>query len=131
MSFLSSLQSAASSFISTSNISSNYTLASSLPSTNPNSSVKIITIGIWKVERAVHNTNNKIVSIWTADKALLVRGKSTGSSGNPGRGEIAVEVLKKEVSIYWIEQLTCVAVVVVVFCCFLIFISLWVERSCN
>lgn len=97
--FASQLFSTASSLVSQSAVSSHYTLSSSLPSSSSSSSARAVTIGVWKVDRAVHNTNGKVVSVWSCDKAHLA-GSGRGASGSAGarRIEKAVEVLKKEVS---------------------------------
>lgn len=51
----------------------------------------------------MHNTNGKVVSIWSCDKAILA-GSGRGASGSAGARKVekAVEVLKKEVSAAWI-----------------------------
>ena len=47
---------------------------------------------LWTVQKAVHKTNGKAVSIWTFDKNALA-----GASKVRGKLESAIEVLKKEV----------------------------------
>ena len=67
-------------------------------------------VGVWKVHRAKHNSNGKLVSIWSADKGSLLNGAG-GASAPSRRGggtrdrerdadrlKTAVDVLKKEVS---------------------------------
>ncbi|KAI7944356.1 hypothetical protein MJO28_011884 [Puccinia striiformis f. sp. tritici] len=140
---------AAASYLDRSNISANYTQinnpANSTASTantatttstttseniNSNSASNwspITRIGLWTVHRAIHNSTNKLVSVWTAEKRLdsspssalsslpgLVNaanswasGSSSSSSGTGGGNnsnqpktplEKVVEILKKEVS---------------------------------
>ncbi|KAA1130872.1 hypothetical protein PGTUg99_027382 [Puccinia graminis f. sp. tritici] len=81
-------------------------------------------IGLWTVHRAIHNSTNKLVSIWTAEKRLVSSPSSSlsslpslvnaanswasssmsnhGSGNNPNQPktplEKVVEILKKEVS---------------------------------
>ncbi|GAA5936441.1 hypothetical protein JCM3775_000821 [Rhodotorula graminis] len=68
-------------------------------------------IGVWKVHRAKHHSNGKLVSVWTADKHQLAAGPPPSSSAGARRGggardrtadverfKNAVEVLKKEAS---------------------------------
>jgi len=70
-----------------------------------------VQVGVWKVQRAKHHSNGKLVSIWTADKHQLAAGPPASSSAGARRGggtrdrgadaerfKSAVEVLKKEVS---------------------------------
>ncbi|GAA5872902.1 hypothetical protein JCM1840_005884 [Sporobolomyces johnsonii] len=64
-------------------------------------------IGTWRVQRAKHNSNGKLVSIWTCDKSSLQGGGSSGARRSAGGRERereaerlkgAIEVLKKEAS---------------------------------
>lgn len=100
MEYAASLFSTASSLVARSALSSSYTLASQAPGAH---SVPPITVGVWKVERATHNSNGKTVSIWTCDRSHLVTGSSSGggargASGSARRLEKTIEVLKREVS---------------------------------
>ncbi|GAA5900963.1 hypothetical protein JCM8208_007576 [Rhodotorula glutinis] len=76
------------------------------------SAVPPFQVGGWKVHRAKHHSNGKLVSVWTADKHQLAAGPpGSSSSGGARRGggtrdrgadaerfKSAVEVLKKEAS---------------------------------
>ncbi|GAA5986364.1 hypothetical protein JCM11641_005356 [Rhodosporidiobolus odoratus] len=87
-----------------STISSSFTLDASTRSTQ---------IGVWKVTSAKHNSNGKLVSVWTAEKSTLATNGGTGTTGagarrgGAGRSErekdqdrlkLAIEILKKEAS---------------------------------
>ncbi|KNZ56930.1 SCY1 protein kinase [Puccinia sorghi] len=129
---------AAASYLDRSNISSNYTTinspsatTSSTSSANEPTSSNAAShwspptrIGLWTVHRAIHNSSNKLVSIWTAEKRLesspssslsslpsLVTVANSWASGsisnsssasNPNQPktplEKVIEILKKEVS---------------------------------
>ncbi|OAV97373.1 SCY1 protein kinase [Puccinia triticina 1-1 BBBD Race 1] len=132
---------AAASFLDRSNISSNYTpinnpataTATTLTTQTANEPTNSLAanwspptrIGLWTVQRATHNSTNKLVSIWTAEKRLdsspssslsslpsLVNAanswanenlsNSSSSGNNPNQPktplEKVVEILKKEVS---------------------------------
>ncbi|KAM0752408.1 kinase-like protein [Meredithblackwellia eburnea MCA 4105] len=111
MEFATSLFSTASSLVARSQLASSYTLASAQqqqqghPPPQPP-----IQVGVWKVERATHNSNGKQVSIWTCERSSLVASSSGSSSGgrsgstssgasaNARRLEKAIDVLKKETS---------------------------------
>ncbi|KAG0142147.1 hypothetical protein CROQUDRAFT_82469 [Cronartium quercuum f. sp. fusiforme G11] len=105
---------AAASYLDRSNISTSYTnlanpinnLSNNTPSTSTSTSnyVQPTRIGLWNVQRATHNTSNKLVSIWTFEKKLEI-GIISSSFYNNGRSncqqtplEKAIEVLKKEAS---------------------------------
>ncbi|GAA5897908.1 Scy1p [Sporobolomyces salmoneus] len=102
MEFATSLLSSASTALAAaqkSTLSSTYTTD---PSTAP------IQIGVWKITRAKHNSNNKQVSIWTCDKGSLVSSSSSSSGFSSGasnrrdrdgdRLKYAIDTLKKEAS---------------------------------
>ncbi|GAA5824590.1 hypothetical protein JCM3770_000555 [Rhodotorula araucariae] len=72
-----------------------------------------LAIGQWKVQRAKHSTNGKLVSIWSADKNSLLAAAASPASAPSRRGggaasrdrdreadrfKAAVDVLKKEAS---------------------------------
>ncbi|KAI5480849.1 protein serine/threonine kinase [Pseudohyphozyma bogoriensis] len=61
-------------------VSSNYTA-------NPPSQQAPLQIGPWRVERATHNSNGKVVSIWTADKSALAPPGAKAGSGVAKRVE--------------------------------------------
>jgi SCY1-like protein 2 len=78
---------------------------SSTYTTDP--SISPIQIGVWKITRAKHNSNNKQVSIWNCDKGSLSSnsGLSGGSSSSRrdrdrdgDRLKYAIDTLKKEAS---------------------------------
>lgn len=68
-----------------------------------------LAVGVWRVQRAKHASNGKLVSIWTADKGTLLSagagGGAAGRRGGAGRDrahdaerlKLAIDVLKKEV----------------------------------
>ena len=85
------LNSATNSIVSASAALSKPTISSSYVISSQNSIP--IQIGIWKVERAVHHSNGKEVSIWTVDKSSLNGG---GRNGNL-KAEKNIEVVRKEV----------------------------------
>ncbi|GJN94446.1 hypothetical protein Rhopal_007526-T1 [Rhodotorula paludigena] len=69
-----------------------------------------LAVGVWRVQRAKHASNGKLVSIWTADKGTLLSagagGGAAGRRGGAGRDRahdaerlrLAIDVLKKEAS---------------------------------
>ncbi|GAA6058768.1 hypothetical protein JCM10212_001884 [Sporobolomyces blumeae] len=75
---------------------------------NPASPRSPLRIGVWTVSNAKHNSNGKLVSIWTCDKGHLVRSsndylptRNTRSSAAPSdsdRIRLAVDTLKREAS---------------------------------
>lgn len=101
MEYATALFSTASSLVARSALSSSYTLASHAqgPNAHPPAPIQI---GVWRVERATHNSNGKVVSIWTCDRSHLASGGSGGgaraASGSARRLEKTIEVLRKEVS---------------------------------
>ena len=76
-------------------LSSSYTTDTTFPP---------LQVGVWKITRAKHNSNGKLVSIWNADKANLNSGGNSTSNRRAGardrdtdRLKYAIDVLKKEV----------------------------------
>ncbi|GAA5986876.1 hypothetical protein JCM5350_000349 [Sporobolomyces pararoseus] len=70
-------------------------------------SISPIQIGVWKITRAKHNSNNKQVSIWNCDKGSLVSNSGLGGASTSSRRDrdrdgdrlkYAVDTLKKEAS---------------------------------
>ena len=53
-------------------------------------------VGLWRIQEAVHKSNGKKVSIWTFDK----RGGEMERLSQPSARERVMEVLKSEVSIH-------------------------------
>ncbi|EIW72720.1 hypothetical protein TREMEDRAFT_70798 [Tremella mesenterica DSM 1558] len=70
--------------------------SSHLPSTSALSS-KPLTVGLWKVVGATHNSTSKDVSVWVFEKKILdgIRGDSSGRTTHAAR-EWVIEQLKKE-----------------------------------
>ncbi|BGP43594.1 Protein kinase domain-containing protein ppk32 [Rhodotorula kratochvilovae] len=76
----------------------------------PDPAAPPLQVGVWKVHRAKHNSNGKLVSIWSADKGSLLNAAG-GASAPSRRGggtrdrerdadrlKAALDVLKKEAS---------------------------------
>lgn len=74
-----------------------YLTVSPLASYTISTTTPTITIGIWKVDRATHRTNEKVVSVWSCEKTRLVPRGAKGARGD--KGDRAVEVVRKEVSL--------------------------------
>ena len=103
---------AATSFFARTNISQNYNIGGG-PSHNSRTSTPVpsgssanplpsvahaptFQVGPWKVQSATHKVNGKRVSVWAADK------RTDTERMGPASKERMIEVLKAEVSSYWL-----------------------------